>query len=513
MNIRFALVLTLGLLGAISLGNLIGQEEFLIPILVGIIGLIVAGFKLVIPRVNPAATCLIFLIAGYLIANRGFASLGFGVVYVGEVCMLMGGLLLLLSRGTLMFDSLKGFLGRTVLVLLAMGFLRLSYDLILGAADPIDCIRDSAVSYYACFFPLGYAIAVLPASHSFMLRMTRWICLISIIIGSIYIFKPGLFDFLSYKGKPFILFKGDLLGMCFGIGVVVFGIAAIAESRSMVWRGIFGMFSLLGGVACAIVQSRAAYVGVGAGFLVVFITVRFWTAIFRLVPGMVLFFVVGTVSLISIMMVPSAKTQIEEISDAVIGEIETMISPFDDRSRNVAMENSRQNNRFRTAWWGAVIEEVYERNLLFGVGFGEPLALKRFVATYELPIGIEDDESVVRSPHSIAFTYFGRFGLVGAIWFILFLAAFLSLTSKSIKRTRAGELKISALTWLSASWVILLCAMFGVVIEGPMGGIPFWIFTGLAYGQLVSSQTSSIKQVSGPTLAVGVQPQISSVHP
>lgn len=499
MNIRFALVLVLGLLGAIILGNLIGQEEFLIPILVSVIGLLVAGFKLIIPRVNPAATCLILLVAGYLIANRGFASLGLGVVYIGEVGMLMATLFLLISHGGLMFEAFRGFLGKTVLVLLALGVLRLGYDLLAEVSSPLDCIRDSAVSYYAWFFPLGYAIGTLPYSHQFMLRMVRLTCIVSVIIGTIYIFTPSIFDPLSYKGRPFIYFKGDLLGMCLGIAVVVFGLAAIAEPRSLFRRAFYGMLAFFGALGCAIVKSRAAYVGVGVGFMVAFVAVPFWSALRRFIPGAIMFMLLGTVSLLAVMMHPTAKTEIEEITDSVVGEIETMIAPLEATSRNVETQNSRQNSRFRTAWWRAVVDEVYERNLLFGVGFGEPLALKRFVATYELPIDIEDDESIVRSPHSIAFTYFGRLGLVGAVWFILFFAALSSVTWKSIVRSRKGGLGVSDLTWISVTWTIFVCGFFGVVIEGPMGGIPFWIFGGLAYGRL--RITESVENASGSARA------------
>ena len=149
------------------------------------------------------------------------------------------------------------------------------------------------------------------------------------------------------------------------------------------------------------------------------------------------------------------------------------------------------------------IAAIVVSNLFFGIGFGEPIALKSFVSTYELPLDIEDDESVVRSPHSIVFTYFGRFGLLGAAWTAIFFWAIGQLVVRSVRAVREGVLSHGDLTSLLVALVILVTALFGVVMEGPMGGIPFWTFLGLAYGTLRRNQQEALE-------AAGAEPEQSA---
>ena len=44
-----------------------------------------------------------------------------------------------------------------------------------------------------------------------------------------------------------------------------------------------------------------------------------------------------------------------------------------------------------------------------------------------------------------------------------------------------GTARAEAMTLQAAVWVVMISACLGVVLEGPMGAIPFWIMLGLAH--------------------------------
>ncbi len=136
---------------------------------------------------------------------------------------------------------------------------------------------------------------------------------------------------------------------------------------------------------------------------------------------------------------------------------------------------SADNNRFRTTWWQAVIEETLTGNPVFGLGFGYNLA-DEFVRRYFANRG---DGFTTRSPHSIWLTIFGRLGFVGLILFtavIFLIAREAFLTARAVA---AGRLPQSVLAPWASMFVLLGAASFGVVLEGPMGGITFWSFVGV----------------------------------
>ena len=80
---------------------------------------------------------------------------------------------------------------------------------------------------------------------------------------------------------------------------------------------------------------------------------------------------------------------------------------------------------------------------------------------------------------------------------------------------RRGEAQDShALAYWCGVWAILAAGSFGVVLEGPMGAIPFWSFLGLgvAYNErnkaLIPAArpvAQTVSPVYAPTLPVGAR--------
>ena len=124
------------------------------------------------------------------------------------------------------------------------------------------------------------------------------------------------------------------------------------------------------------------------------------------------------------------------------------------------------NNVFRMVWWRAAVTETMETDRWFGLGFGHDLAA-RFVRQY-LP---ETEDFTARSPHNVLITVFARMGFVGLACFIALLIA---MGLRTWLALRTSEMLFTSGVWWCAAWVILVCACFGVVLEGPMGAVVFW---------------------------------------
>jgi O-antigen ligase len=111
-------------------------------------------------------------------------------------------------------------------------------------------------------------------------------------------------------------------------------------------------------------------------------------------------------------------------------------------------------------------------NPVFGLGFGHDLA-RDFLMEYNPEI----EDFTARSPHSIVVSTIGRMGLAGLVAFLVFAGVLVVRTWRTFRSPDITRLQLGL--W-AAVWVILVSACFGVVLEGPMGAVVFWILLGMA---------------------------------
>ena len=78
-------------------------------------------------------------------------------------------------------------------------------------------------------------------------------------------------------------------------------------------------------------------------------------------------------------------------------------------------------------------------------------------------------------------TTLGRMGLLGTVVLLSIYWTQGRITARVAREVRADPTRQDAMTLQAAVWVIMVSACFGVVLEGPMGAIPFWIMLGLAH--------------------------------
>lgn len=151
--------------------------------------------------------------------------------------------------------------------------------------------------------------------------------------------------------------------------------------------------------------------------------------------------------------------------------IDNLLSIFGSSSDG-GLEGSKQ---FRLAWWGTIIDyTVFGKYFWTGKGFGVNLAdADGFQSTA--------DHSL-RSPHNTNVTVLARMGVPGLILWLLLQGAFgIGLVRAMLAHRRAGDVQVAVLAaLLFAYWVAMLVdTSFDPYLEGPQGGIWFWVIFGL----------------------------------
>jgi hypothetical protein len=161
--------------------------------------------------------------------------------------------------------------------------------------------------------------------------------------------------------------------------------------------------------------------------------------------------------------------------------IENLLSIFGSSSDS-GLEGSKQ---FRLAWWGNIVDYTVFGNYFWtGKGFGVNLAdADGFQSTA--------DHSL-RSPHNSEMTVLARMGVPGLILWLLVLGAFgIGLLRAAAAHRRNGDAMLAAISaFIFVYWFAMLVdTSFDPYLEGPQGGIWFWVIfgTGLVVMRLAPS--------------------------
>jgi hypothetical protein len=151
--------------------------------------------------------------------------------------------------------------------------------------------------------------------------------------------------------------------------------------------------------------------------------------------------------------------------------IENILSLFGSSS-NDRLEGTKE---FRLAWWGKIIDyTVFGDYFWTGKGFGVNLADAD-------GFQITRDHSL-RAPHNSHLTVLARMGVPGFVLWLLLQAWFgIGLLRSVLAHRRAGDARLAAIAaWLLVYWVaIMVDTSFDPFLEGPQGGIWFWVVFGM----------------------------------
>jgi len=129
---------------------------------------------------------------------------------------------------------------------------------------------------------------------------------------------------------------------------------------------------------------------------------------------------------------------------------------------------------FRLAWWGTIVDyTVFGEHFWTGKGFGVNLA--------------DDDgfqstaDGSLRAPHNSHLTVLARMGVPGFLLWVALQAAFAVglLRALYASRLRGSTVLAGTAAWLLAYWVAMMIATsFDPYLEGPQGGIWYWVVIG-----------------------------------
>jgi hypothetical protein len=476
-TVKSVIVAGLGLLFALILGSQIGQSSWRIPLAVAIFCAVAFIYVAFFRTVRLEALILSFLVFGYIVGNRGFAELRLtntSPVYLGEAGLLACAFLVL-ARRALTREQLipRTPLAAVVLAFLFAGGIRLYFDTVMtnSSAAVMVAIRDSAVVYYVLFFFIAYQIGRSPTGRKCVEMAMLFGFILLIPVAATEIWAPSILNRLTVRGYPVIFYKGDLLATFLGIGAFYFFLTPSAGTKKVFFRTC----SLASLVLMLLPMSRAALSGFVCATLLLVAAKR---------PQFIMYQVgIAVVALFAIAFLQLSNVRFESdffrsLSDRVSSIVDfSGTGHYHSEIGNMSVGN----NEFRTVWWTTVFNETMQKGPFFGLGFGYDLTA-RFMQTYYLTGG--EDTASTRSPHSILFTVLGRMGLFGLA---LFLIVIFLIGRKALFAARCvakGKQPQETLIPWCAVITLLIASMFGVVLEGPMGGILFWTFLGLASSQM-----------------------------
>jgi hypothetical protein len=409
------------------------------------------------------------LLIGYAFFGRSFAHIGVAPVYLGEIVLVLAGLVLVRHWRRV------GSLGAIELLLLAFMALGALHTVRFLPRDGVDALRDGVLWGYAF---VAFAVTALLRKEHFgrIVDVYGFLApafVIWVVVGRLLSQIPSLPTIPGSDVSVLVIKGGDM-------GVHLAGIAALVvvglflRGRSHADLGSAILIPLWV-IAIAFNGSinrgglLTAMVGWGAVFLV--------RPSRRLTLGIVL---AGLVLSLVTLADPAIETHNRrEISfDQIVANLSSTVLDTGDP----LLDGTKH---FRLRWWGDIVDYTVSGPYFWtGKGFGVNLA--------------DDDgyqfkrDRSLRAPHNSHLTVLARMGVPGlALWIFLQLAFGIGLIRAYRASRRAGAVfwcRVDA--WILAYWLaMLLNTSFDPYLEGPQGGIWFWSLIGLGLAAMRAQRT------------------------
>ncbi len=475
-QLRFWLVVVSAAMAAVTAAWGIAQENYLVA------GVLAAGVPWLLLEWKrgplPEAWLLAALCIGYLLGNRGFAQLFLLPtlpLLPAEAVLLVAVPALLVRMAFKTTGIARDGLNFAILGWIALGAARLPLDV---RHFGFPALRDFATLYYAAFFFLAQALAShAPSSRLLARSLTLGFSLLPGIVLIERMLPDFFLEHLVWRGTPLIFHKSDLTA-----GFLACGFFWLWSRRQQGGHWLWLLGAALNLLLVGAMESpRAAMVAIAGVTLL-------WLA-HRTVKLLRFQLLVAAAALVVLWPLESlVKHDFRQTS--VYSAYEHAVSILDFTGsrayQNQQSGDPGDNNRFRLVWWRSVARETMETNPALGLGFGYDLAA-RFLVEYDW---LTNEDFSARSPHSIVMTVFGRMGAVGLLLWLA-IAFFMARATTAAFRER----RMQAMGLWSVVWTLWISACFGVVLEGPMGAVLYWIVLGLAnaagFTAVVAGKTKS----------------------
>lgn len=422
---------------------------------------------------------LAVLLGGYLALDKGFAYLGAGPVYVGEIVLGLGIIAVLWGGG------LKLLLGQPVIWIWALLALDGAMRTIpfLGQYG-ITALRDATLWGYGlyavltmiCLLRCGWVVNAVRLYSRYLPAILVWLpagYLIQRVLKDAIPFVPG-------SDTPILFLKpGDTAVHLAGAAAfIALGLHQMSRRPTgQIQRLIrdWGWWVLWStGVVLAASANRGGMLSIFSAATVVLVlrprSAGHWGKAVALV-------VLG----ICIAILVDLKIEMNRREVSAQQLISNVTSIFEDTNRG-DLDDTRE---WRLNWWTEVIHYTFGGKYFWtGKGYGVNLALDDgFLGT--------EDGPPLRSPHNAHMTFLARSGVPGlALWLLLqgvFAAGMLRGYFRAKKSGQEWWARVDA--WVLAYWIAFnINASFDVYLEGPQAGIWFWSWIGFGTAVRVAQE-------------------------
>jgi hypothetical protein len=423
-----------------------------------------------VPRVATFA-----LLAGVLVANKGFATIPIGPVYVMDALLGLALAGVILNPTTRQRLALAGYPVLAVAALVVLGLA----GILRGRAWGQDALLDSVIALYAVAALLP--IALFPTLTSLATFLRSLIPLL--IVGSLLFLGLGVLGSDSSS-----VFTDHTAGAA----------AAAGLTLALLWPGrpTFTRLVAVGVLTAVIILAHARAVWLGVALAIALLLLVGGPERSRVVRALATLAVLGVTTLAALTTVGSP------LADELASEAQSFLFTSEEQTIAATGDNPVGNAEWRLTAWSETWTNRIVPNLATGEGFGRPALEGTSLAT-EAAL-LEDTRVQI---HNGYLTYLLRGGVLGLGLFLLCVfPPFVALCSFA-RRSRDRSSRLLALGLVGAVSVYLGDIAFAPVLEGPMGGIPFWFLVGTLHAATLAIRRSEAAvSVAAPALRRQVRP-------
>lgn len=434
---------------------------------------------------------LALLLGGYALFGRGFAHWGTPPVFVGEVILVLG-LVLLVPNGTIARAWRSPILWAWGLFAL-WGALR---SVVFFDRYGVDVLRDSVLWGYGIFAVLVAGALVhtqsavkVPAIYR---RLLPWLLVIPPIVFALTRIL-SVIPYLPGSDVPLVEQKaGDVCVHLAGVGIfLLLGLdrpspraksPGTDPARHVLWILWMGVF-LMAGIA-----NRGGMLAVVVAMTLALLFARSFTSLLTLYRPVLAGVVVLSVVVIADIRIDMGRRSLS--TEQLLANVESIVGT----GKNKSLSGTRE---WRLSWWRDIVEyTVFGPYFWTGRGYGVNLETTDGYITSLTGEGN-------RSPHNGHMTVLARSGVPGFVLWLGFLAVFSATLLRAYYRLqRAGrDYEAASLIWIWAYWVAFLVnGTFDTYLEGPQGGIWFWSLTGI--GAALVMQYDGLGRAGAAVVAV-----------
>lgn len=420
---------------------------------------------------------LVGALAAFAMAGKGFAYLGFAPLYITEVVLALGLLVMLQTR-----CILASLLSVPTMILLALMLLTLLRTLPYIPIHGIEALRDSVLVMYGLFAFVVLALVLQkPQRIGSALGFLRWFTGVFVFAG------PLVYVIVNLSGLPLPTVGAliPILAIRPGeIGVHLAGciLFAMLGLRSVSWAWIAAASF---GALLVASQSRGGMLAFAIPVLFALPFTSAWRRAVLPALAAVMLLGIGYAADIEIAGRPKEERHAGDRALGVRQMVDNALSVVIP-GENLQLDDTKQ---FRVMWWRHIVDyTVHGERFWTGKGFGVNLSIDDgFV------VG-ERDAAPLRSPHNGHLNILARLGVPGMVLWLAFLASwFACMLAGAARAWRHGDEAWGNLQlWVACYWLAnVINASFDVALEGPMLGVWFWCQTGFGLAVVATYRTAT----------------------